>query len=91
MMDTIDLLEAIGGDASLRHLSGDELAKKLETAEASEALKAAAAAGDSAPLFVELGAQKSEPPQVTQAPAVPEEEDAPEEGEELPVPLVPEK
>lgn len=90
MMDTIDLLEAIGADASLRHMSGDELAKKLEASAASDALKAAAANGDSSPLFVELGAQKSEPPQVTQAPAAPEEEGAPDE-EELPVPLVPEQ
>jgi len=85
MMDTIDLLEAIGSDASLRHLPGDELAKTLE-AQASEALKTAAATGDSAPLVVELGAKKSEPPQVTQAPGH-EEEEAPDE---LP-PLAPEE
>ncbi|MGO4702672.1 hypothetical protein [Dyella sp. 2RAB6] len=84
-MDTIDLLEAIGSDASLRHMPGDELARKLE-AQASEALKTAAASGDNAALVVELGAQKSEPPQVTQAPGH-EEEEAPEE---MP-PLAPEE
>ena len=86
MMDTIDLLEAIGSDASLRHLPGDGLAKQLE-AQASAALMAAASTGDSAPLVVELGAQKSEPPQVTQAPGT-EEEDLPDE---LPKPLSPEE
>ena len=85
MMDTIDLLEAIGSDASLRYMPGDELARKLE-AEASEALKSAALSGDSAPLVVELGAQKSEPPQVTQAPGH-EDEESPED---MP-PLAPEE
>jgi hypothetical protein len=55
MSDTIDLLEAIGKNASLRHASGPELADALAQAEASEALKAAAMAGDSSLLSVELG------------------------------------
>lgn len=75
-MDTIDLLEAIGSDASLRHLPNDELARKLEASEASEALKAAAANGDSSPLFVELSAEKQEPPQVIQIQPLEEEEEA---------------
>jgi hypothetical protein len=79
MMDTIDLLEAIGSDASLRHLPGDELATKLEQAEASDALKTAAANGDRAPLTIELGREVEPPPQSTQFPAEeePEEEDSP--------------
>lgn len=83
-MDTIDLLEAIGGDASLRHLSNDELAKKLEDSQASEALKAAAASGDRSPLTVELGREVEPPPQSTQYPAEeePEEEDAPQTPDE---------
>lgn len=78
-MDTIDLLEAIGSDASLRHLPGDELARKLEASEASDALKAAAANGDRSPLKVELGREVEPPPQSTQFPAEeePEEEDVP--------------
>lgn len=78
-MDTIDLLEAIGSDASLRHLPGDELARKLEESQASDALKSAAANGDRAPLKVELGREVQQPPQSTQFPAEeePEEEDVP--------------
>ena len=86
MMDTIDLLEAIGSDASLRHLPGDELARQLE-AQASDALKTAASTGDSAPLDVETGAQNPEPPQLTQGPGR-EEEHPPEH---LPTPLSPEE
>jgi hypothetical protein len=55
MSDTIDLLEAIGKNASLRHASGQELADTLEQADASEALKAAAMSGDSSLLCAELG------------------------------------
>ncbi|HEV7775588.1 MAG TPA: hypothetical protein VGO76_01915 [Luteibacter sp.] len=55
MSDTIDLLEAIGKNASLRHASGQELADSLERADASEALKAAAMTGDSSLLCAELG------------------------------------
>jgi hypothetical protein len=87
MKDTIDLLEAIGSDASLRHLPGDELAKKLDASAASEALKTAATRGDSSPLFVELGADKQEPPQVVQI--QPLEEEAEPDAEEPPVPSVP--
>lgn len=77
-MDTIDLLEAIGSDASLRHLPGDELARQLEAAQASEALKSAAATGDRASLKVELGREVEPPPQSTQFPAEEEpEEDSP--------------
>jgi hypothetical protein len=55
MSDTIDLLEAIGKNASLRYASAQELADTLEQADASEALKAAAMAGDSSLLCTELG------------------------------------
>lgn len=84
-MDTIDLLEAIGSDASLRHLPGDELARKLEEAQASEALKSAAATGDRAPLKVELGREVEPPPQSVQFPAEeePEEEDSPKVPEDI--------
>lgn len=63
MTDTIELLEAIGSDASLRYARADELKSVLEQAQASAELAAAVSAGDSAPLRAELGIQ-----QVPQAP-----------------------
>ncbi|MBD8899203.1 hypothetical protein [Rhodanobacter sp. DHG33] len=63
MTDTIELLEAIGSDASLRYARTDELKSVLEQVQASAELTAAVAAGDSSPLRVELGIQ-----QVPQAP-----------------------
>ncbi|WP_267220908.1 hypothetical protein [Dyella silvae] len=54
MADTIELLEAIGRDASLRHATADALAAVLERAKASHALTAAAATGDSAHLKKEF-------------------------------------
>lgn len=78
MTDTIELLEAIGRDASLRHASAEELTKVLEQAEATEALAAAVASGDRAHLARELGNRELEPPQSTQMPGFEEEEDAPE-------------
>lgn len=55
MRDTIELLEAIGHDASLRHASTDELAQLLEKAGASEGLRQSVASGDAAALLRELG------------------------------------
>ncbi|WP_114240358.1 hypothetical protein [Dyella sp. C9] len=55
MSDTLDLLEAIGGNAALRHASAEELAKTLAEAGASDALLAAVTAGDNAKLAEELG------------------------------------
>ncbi|WP_130617213.1 hypothetical protein [Dyella amyloliquefaciens] len=55
MSNTIDLLEAIGKNAALRHASGEELADALAKEGASEALLAAVKNGDSAALSAELG------------------------------------
>jgi hypothetical protein len=55
MRDTIELLEAIGHDASLRHASTDELMQVLDKAEASEGLRQSVASGDAAALVHELG------------------------------------
>ncbi|MBE1162536.1 hypothetical protein [Dyella acidiphila] len=55
MLDTIDLLEAIGKDASLRHASSEQLAHTLEQVGASTALKAAAMTGDRSKLSADLG------------------------------------
>lgn len=82
MTDTIDLLDAIGQDATLRHASQDDLVRALESAGASEALKQAAAKAEKAPLRVELGASGNEPPQIINAPA--HEEEPEEEDTEIP-------
>jgi hypothetical protein len=67
MLDTIELLEAIGQDASLRHASAEELTNMLEQAQASVTLKAAAASGDSSRLSEELGHKAMFTPQISQA------------------------
>lgn len=69
MSDTIDLLEAIGRDASLRHAAAAELLPILEKEQASDALKAAVAAGDRGPLAAELGDKTMHVPQITQGPS----------------------
>lgn len=66
MTNTIDLLEAIGSDASLRHASSKELSKALEQVHASEALTVAVASGDCAELSKELGNKPMLTPQVSQ-------------------------
>ncbi len=55
MSNTIDLLETIGRNASLRHASGEELSQALSGLQASEALKQAAISGDVGHLVTELG------------------------------------
>lgn len=81
MSDSIDLLDTIGQDASLRYASTAELADVLQTAGATDALKEAAS-GSRAALFAELGSKPAYVPQ-TQAPG--HEEDEPEhEGEVKP-------
>jgi hypothetical protein len=55
MSDTIELLEAIGTNAALRYASARDLTQALEQVDASEALKAAAMAGDTSLLSAELG------------------------------------
>lgn len=55
MSKTIELLELIGQDASLRHASKEDLAQALDALNASEGLKVAAASGDKSRLEEELG------------------------------------
>ncbi|QDE38258.1 hypothetical protein FIV34_03095 [Luteibacter pinisoli] len=57
MSDSIDLLEAVGRDASLRRLPPDELARRLKEAGASDVLASAAVQQDSAVLCEEFGAR----------------------------------
>ena len=82
MSDTIELLEAIGQDASLRFAPSEELVRALEDASASEALRTAAATGDRGTLTEELGPRPNQPPQIINAPG--HEEDEPDEKEEEP-------
>jgi hypothetical protein len=66
MLDTIEMLEAIGCNAALRHASASELTTVLEQAHASPALTSAVASGDSTRLFSELGYKAMSVPQVSQ-------------------------
>ncbi|APG03887.1 hypothetical protein BJI69_08195 [Luteibacter rhizovicinus DSM 16549] len=66
MLDTLEMLEAIGSDASLRYASTVELTTVLEAGRASDALTAAVASGDSSHLAREFGNIKNFSPQVTQ-------------------------
>lgn len=81
MTDTIDLLDSIGRDASLRHASAEYLTSMLEGAHASAALTAAAVQGDRLPLLAEFGQKLNEVPQTTQSPAHEEEEESEEDQE----------
>lgn len=66
MNDTIELLNAIGQDASMRHASAEELIEILQRTDASEAL-VAAVGGDATALSRELGHKPAHVPQ-TQIP-----------------------
>jgi hypothetical protein len=68
MSDTIELLETIGNDASLRHAPKDDLATRLERMGASAALMTAASSGDGKALYAELGHVPMQHPQITHAP-----------------------
>jgi len=65
-MDTIELLAAIGSDASLRHATASEVSFFLANALASPALVSAIASGDNSELFSELGCKLMRAPQVGQ-------------------------
>ncbi|WP_266168606.1 hypothetical protein [Dyella subtropica] len=86
MSDTIDLLEAIGRDASLRYASPGELTELLEKAQASEALTDAVASGDSSRLSAEFGHLDNEPPQSGQTPGFEEDEEEEEAPLDMPGP-----
>ncbi|MGF6495603.1 hypothetical protein ABIE56_003802 [Luteibacter sp. 621] len=55
MLDTVDLLESIGRDASLRRASPDVLIRVLDAANASAGLRQLVAIGDGGALAAELG------------------------------------
>lgn len=90
MTDTMDWLEAIGQDATLRHAPADELNSTLEAAEASEALMAAVASGDSSWLAQEFGKRVMHVTQSSQT--FPESEEPEREDEAEPLnPAEPQK
>lgn len=70
--DTIELLEAIGSDASLRYAQADELIGVLEQVQASAELTTAAALCDGALLRDQYGAQQMP---MTQSPGHDDDED----------------
>lgn len=96
MTDTLELLETIGRDASLRHASAEALGRVLDQARAPEGLVAAVASGDSSKLDVDFlddtryMGQHQPPPQSTQYPGGNEEEhtdddeDSPDSKEKAP-------
>jgi len=77
MSDTIELLETIGKNASLRHASPEHLAQTLAGLHASEGLQQAAASGDGAHLNQELGYRALETPHNINQTAPEEEENEP--------------
>lgn len=75
MTDTIELLIAIGSDASLRYALPGELKGVLDQAGASVELKMAVTMGDGAPLRVELKLQRTMQVVETHAPGHGDDED----------------
>ncbi|MET0936786.1 MAG: hypothetical protein ABWX83_12380 [Luteibacter sp.] len=65
-MDTIEMLEAIGCNASLRHASATELTAALEKIQAPAAITTAVATGDDAALYEALGSKFMWVPQISQ-------------------------
>ncbi len=68
MSNTIEALEIIGRDASLRHASRENLMQVLAGMDASEGLKMAATSGDRRHLAQELGQKINQVSQVNQNP-----------------------
>jgi len=91
MSDTIELLEAIGRDASLRHASPEDLTSALRQADASEALTSAVSSGDRAPLAQELGPNANYQPQATQSPGYEEDEPGEDDSDKPEAPSTPGK
>lgn len=84
MHDTIDMLEAIGRDASLRYADAETLVADAMLDTASEALKTTILRGRREELLAELGAKPMQAVQVTQMPQ--REEDPDREEDDQPAP-----
>jgi len=87
MRDTIDLLDTIGRDASLRHASPEDLAGLLRQAQANPHLTEAVASGDRTLLSGEFGDKTMYMPQVSQFPGHEDEQDDEKEDREAEEPL----
>lgn len=75
MSNTIELLEAIGRNASLRHASGEDLVQALNGWQASEPLLRAARSGDSGELTQEFGYRDMKNPNNVNQRSAPDDED----------------
>ncbi|WP_426284619.1 hypothetical protein [Luteibacter sp. E-22] len=75
MSDTIELLEAIGRDASLRHISAEDLADLLRQVQASEALTKTVVSGDRSWLSEEFGTILMHTTHISQIPAHEDDDD----------------
>lgn len=80
MTNSIELLETIGRDASLRHASAEALSQALTGLQASEALRQAAISGDDSHLAEELGHRDIKSPNHVTNSAGSGHEDEPEGG-----------
>lgn len=88
MHDTIDMLEAIGQDASLRYADSETLVTDNAIETASEGLKGAILRGSRAEFLAELGLQPMQSTQISQMPRR-EEEDPDQEEDDEPTPDTP--
>jgi hypothetical protein len=80
MPDTIELLEAIGRDASLRHISAEDLADLLRQVQASEALTKTVVSGDRSWLSEEFGSILMHTTHISQFPG--HEDDEPDDDDD---------
>lgn len=81
MSHTVELLEAIGADAELRHADRDSLVAKLREIGASSSLQAAVASGNAMDLESELGHRQMGEPQIVHSPGK-EDEEVPDEDDD---------
>jgi hypothetical protein len=89
--DTIELLEAIGRDASLRHASVAELTNIFELAQGPGTLTATMTSADSSRLSEKFGQKPKHAPQVSQAPRLEHDESGHDDGDEPHHPLAPDR
>jgi hypothetical protein len=89
MSDTIELLEAIGRDASLRHASSEELTRVLQESKASDVLTTAVASGDSTVLSAEFGHNANQQPQASQTPGYDDDKTDQEQSDKSDAPSTP--
>jgi hypothetical protein len=82
MPDTLELLEAIGRDASLRHISAEDLASLLRQVQASGALTKTVISGDHSWLSEEFGSILMHTTHISQFPGHEDDEPDHDDGDE---------